>query len=94
MSPQWLGHKYIDYSFQNKDQLYVWWVNDFLAFWNSNFDLATFQNKFRPLSEIYTPVIPLFWETSITEAGHWKEVSQGSLGNCYFIAAMIEVGSK
>lgn len=89
----WIPHKYIDWTFTDRDALYVWWQNDFESIWNTELDLWSFQASQLRLSDLY-PGAPLFRSGTNNGLGFYLEASQGSLANCYHSASMISFSTK
>ena len=69
-----LSHKYVDWTFENRDSLYVWWQTDFESIWNTEFDIWTFQNSLRRLNEVI-PQAPLFHNNMNIGRGYYLDVS-------------------
>lgn len=76
------GKKYTDSSFKKKDMLFAFPYNSWTTTFWYNYDLFTSETQWVRLGEEY-PTFSLYGTGT-----DWLDTVQGSLGNCYVLAAL------
>lgn len=94
---EWTGYKYSDYSFSGLfDSESSWWFmfQPLSKIWDYEWDKFTQTSKFKRLSSEYPDSELYYSNRNLNNLNWWREVSQGHLGDCTFIASMNSIGKK